>query len=165
MPTSEEKAASSAAYHAAMAPGLEIDRYWNSVVTNEPVPQKIKQLVRADLIKLWYYERYASYRQIIWLNWTADDGYRVTLGGRTDYSGHSNLKYLWNKTTACYWLQSAQEREDSVMSELKFAAIFEEWIRCDDQNIEFGHFFATPIRITSTGPAKISDIILAHKSI
>jgi hypothetical protein len=165
MPTAEERAASSAAYNVALGPGLEIDRYWNSVVTKEPIPSKIKQLVKADLIKSWHSYRYESYRQNMQINWATIDDQRITLG---DTTSHLDYSLLCNKATACYWLPSAQyllNNGERNLDKIIFAAIFEEWIRCDDQNIEFDHFFAGPIRITSTGPSTITEVIAAHQSL
>lgn len=39
------------------------------------------------------------------------------------------------------------------------------WFRHGDQSIEFGHSFANPIRIASTGPTIITDILQAHRSL
>ena len=50
---------------------------------------------------------------------------------------------------------------------LPFGSIYKEWFRYhdDEPNIEFGHFFTSPIRITSTGPETIAGILKAHKSL
>ncbi|KAF3004772.1 hypothetical protein E8E13_001730 [Curvularia kusanoi] len=46
------------------------------------------------------------------------------------------------------------------------AAIYEEWRRSFvDPNFEFGHFFATPVRITATGPSSLPEILTAHISL
>jgi len=81
------------------------------------------------------------------------------------------LKYLCNKPTAFYWLQSAQRRDASGQRTLTpgiiFAAIYEEWLRCHntEPNIEYGHFFANPVRITSTGPSTVRGVIDTHVSL
>ncbi len=48
-----------------------------------------------------------------------------------------------------------------------FAAVYEEWLRCHntEPHIEYGHFFANPVRITSTGPSTVRGVIDAHLSL
>jgi hypothetical protein len=47
------------------------------------------------------------------------------------------------------------------------AAIYDEWLRCHNPkpNIEYGHFFANPVRITPTGPSTVRGVIDAHCSL
>lgn len=52
------------------------------------------------------------------------------------------------------------------MSGSTFAAIYEAWYRSSGHpNIEFGHFFAAPVRITATGPSSLLQILKAHSSL
>lgn len=62
-----------------------------------------------------------------------------------------------------YWAHSAQESDRCPL--LIFGCIYKEWFRHDNPSIELGHFFANPIRITSTGPTTISGILEAHRSL
>ena len=62
-----------------------------------------------------------------------------------------------------YWAHSAQEEDRCPI--LIFACIYKEWFRHDHANIEFGHFFANPIRVTSTGPTTVSGVLEAHRSL
>ena len=68
-----------------------------------------------------------------------------------------------NKATMFYWAHSAQEEDRCPI--LIFACIYKEWFRHDHANIEFGHFFANPIRVTSTGPTTVSGVLEAHRSL
>lgn len=65
------------------------------------------------------------------------------------------LRKFCNKPTVFYWAPSAQINDRCRL--LPFACIYKEWFRYhnNDPNIEFGYFFAKPIRITSTGPETI----------
>jgi hypothetical protein len=82
-----------------------------------------------------------------------------------------NSKCLCNKPTAFYWLQSAQQADASGQRTqtptIIFAAIYEEWLRCHNSelNIEYGHFFGNPVRVTSTGPSTLRGPIDAHLSL
>ncbi|KAA8619107.1 hypothetical protein PtrSN002B_010903 [Pyrenophora tritici-repentis] len=77
-------------------------------------------------------------------------------------------KEMCNKPTAIYWLLSAQTGipEKFGMAGGIFATIYEEWHRSSiNPNIEFGHFFAAPVRITATGPSSLPQILQAHSSL
>jgi len=99
--------------------------------------------------------------------WTSVDRFRVVLRDVEGTVGDI-AKDLCNKPTAFYWLQSAQTgaphaREKTCMSGGVFAAIYEEWRRsCVKLDIEFGHFFAAPVRVAGTGPSSLPQILEAH---
>ncbi|KAI9738859.1 MAG: hypothetical protein M1834_008366 [Cirrosporium novae-zelandiae] len=59
--------------------------------------------------------------------------------------------------------QGAAERYENIMGD----AIYEEWLQSynAEPNIEYGHFFANPVRITSTGPSTIPGVLNAHRSL
>jgi hypothetical protein len=102
--------------------------------------------------------------------WTTNDCYRVVLRDVEGMVGDI-AKEMCNKPTTFYWLQSAQTgapdaHEKSIMSGGIFAAIYEEWHRSSvNPNIEFGHFFAAPVRIAGTGPSSLTQILEAHASL
>lgn len=102
--------------------------------------------------------------------WTSNDCYRVVLRDVEGMVGDI-AKEMCNKPTTLYWLQSAQTgaphaHKKSCMSGGIFAAIFEELHRNSvHPNIEFGHFFAAPVRITATGPSSLPQILKAHSSL
>lgn len=54
-----------------------------------------------------------------------------------------------------------------MLPRIVFAAIYEDWVRCHNgkPDIEFGHFFANPVRITPTGPTTIRSVMEAHHSL
>jgi hypothetical protein len=91
-----------------------------------------------------------------------------------DTIGHvapAQLEYVCNKPTAFYWLQSAQGTDSSgertQTPGIVYAMICGEWFRTGDikPSFEFGHFFANPIRITSTGPLTLRGVINAQLSL
>jgi len=149
----------------------EIDRHWASVVTQYPVSNELKSLVRADLKKEWHFLRVVNFRQETRIRWATTDRYRIRLDDMVGNLDPEKLSYLCNKPTAFYWLQSAQRTdatgEKNQTPKIILAAIYEEWRRCynNEPNIEFGHFFANPVRITSTGPSTVAGIIKAHRSL
>ena len=70
-----------------------------------------------------------------------------------------------NKPTFLYWAHAAQIGD--TCPGLIFGCIYKSWLRYynDELNIEFGHFFASPVRITSTGPTSVLGVLKAHKSL
>jgi hypothetical protein len=149
----------------------EIYEYWKSTVTKEPISEDLKALLRADLKKKWHFERNANLRQNMRIEWATVDDYKILLEGSTGQLRSKQLEYLCNKPTAFYWLQSAQPTVASGQRAqtpgIVFAAICGEWFRSRniERSIEFGHFFANPVRITSTGPPTVRGVIDAHLSL
>ena len=76
-----------------------------------------------------------------------------------------NLRKFCNKPTALYWTHSAQIDDRCPL--IVFGCAYKAWFRAHDNrpNIEFGRFFASPIRITSSGPATAAGILEAHRSL
>lgn len=149
----------------------EIDTYWSAAVIQEPVSDEMKALIRADLKKVWYFSRVANFRNELKTRWETTDYYRMVLKDAVGEVEPTKLKYLCNKPTAFYWLQSAQQPgstgQRTLMPKIILAAIYEEWVRCHkaEPNIEYGHFFANPVRITSTGPSTIQGVLEAHRAL
>lgn len=149
----------------------EVVEYWQSIVTKEPISEDLKALVRADLEKAWHYNRNVIFRQDMRICWVTLDSYLILLEDRIGQLAPAQLKQLCNKPTAFYFLQSAQQTdsagERTLVPRIIFAIICGEWFRTGniEPSIEFGHFFANPIRITSTGPSTIRGVIDAHLSL
>ena len=76
-----------------------------------------------------------------------------------------NLRRFCNKPTALYWTHPAQV--DGRCPLVLFGCAYKEWFRAHDNapNIKFGHFFANPIRITSSGPGTVAGILEAHRTL
>lgn len=76
-----------------------------------------------------------------------------------------NLRRFCNKSTALYWTPRAQIKRRHPL--LLFACAYKEWFRAhgNDPNIEFGAFFANPIRIALSGPRTVAGILEAHRSL
>lgn len=83
----------------------------------------------------------------------------------TKVIGRRSLGNFFNKPTTFYWAHSTQERDRCRL--WPFACIYKEWFRYydDDPDFSFGHFFANPVQITSTGPKETADICEAHRSL
>ena len=77
------------------------------------------------------------------------------------------VKNFCNKPTVLYWAFAAQRNPvEPTCSGLVFGSIYKRWFHHynNDPNVEFGHFFATPVRITSAGPTSLNGILKAHKA-
>lgn len=145
-----------------------MDSPWrNPAIVFEDLPES---LILEDLKRSWHFQREAHFRWIQKVIWTTNDCYRVVLRDVEGMVGDI-AKEMCNKPTAFYWLQSAQTgapdaAEKSNIAGKVFAAIYEEWHRSSiGPNIEFGHFFAAPVRITATGPSSLPQILRAHSSL
>ena len=150
---------------------FETDKYCASIVIEEPLSEELKALVRADLKKAWHFERLDLFRRLTNIRWTGTDHLMILLEDAFGRLEPRRLRYLCNKPTAFYWLQSALGTdaygERTLMPRMIMAAIFEEWDRCHktEPNIEYGHFFANPVKISSTGPSTIRGVIDSHLSL
>jgi hypothetical protein len=139
----------------------------NPAIVFEALP---RSLILEDLKRSWNFQREAHFRWMQKVIWTTNDNYRVVLRDVEGIVGNI-VKELCNKPTTFYHLQSAQggapdAPEKSCMSVRVFAAIYEEWHRSSvHPNIEFGHFFASPVRISGTGPSSLPQILKAHTSL
>jgi hypothetical protein len=156
-----------------MAPSVPISLNFSSR-TPSPVYPRIKEPLtpdmKAEMVKILK-EFYNSYRRetfakemkLYWLCETetlnlGDSESKIELAP-------AQLKMLCNKPTWFYWAYAARWKGRCPM--LPFGSIYKEWFRYhgDEPNIEFGHFFTCPIRITSTGPETIAGILKVHKSL
>ena len=87
----------------------DVENFWRSTITEEQLPDHLKDLVRADLEKAWYYARIENFHKAMKMKWATVDTERVVLGDTVNILDHGCLTdYLCNKPTALYWLQSAQ---------------------------------------------------------
>lgn len=150
-----------------MSTAYEYAPWRNPAIVFEELPES---LILEDLKRSWDFQREAHFRWLQKVTWTGPDHYRVVLRDVEGMVGDI-AKDMCNKPTAFYWLQSAQTGapdapEPTCMSGGTFAAIYEEWRRnFVHPNIEFGHFFAAPVRISATGPSTLSQILKAHSSL
>ncbi|KAL8704952.1 MAG: hypothetical protein Q9201_001898 [Fulgogasparrea decipioides] len=149
----------------------EINQFWRSVATEEPIAEDLKTLVRADLKEKWHFERINVFHAWIRLDWGGTDSDRLILENTVGRLHSTGLRYIFNKPTAFYVLQSAQYAGNSghryFIPGIIFAATFQEWIRSDEAgpDVGFRHFIANPIRVTPTGPSTVRGIIDAHRSL
>jgi len=150
----------------------EIEKYWSSYpMSPEPIPKELKLLVREDLKKVWYHLRFETFRTNLRVNWASLDTERSCLWNNIGRVLPRDLEYMCNKPVPFYWLQSAQALDNTgklcETPKIIFATIYEEWYRCynNDPSIEFGHFFANPIRVTGSGPSTVRGVLEAHRSI
>lgn len=126
--------------------------------------------ITEDLYKAWHFHREENCRRDQREIWKTTDHARIVLSD-TLGSVNSKAKLLCNKLTAFYYTQSVQYGrpdcpEPTQTPGIVFAALYEEWRRCDsDGNIEFGHFLANPVRITKSGPDNLQGIVKAHASL
>ncbi|KAL9609792.1 MAG: hypothetical protein Q9167_005470 [Letrouitia subvulpina] len=150
----------------------EADLYWKNIeTTTVPISQDLQELIRADLKKLWYWERLEKSRWKVKVNWYTDDTHRVVLKDETGTVTPKQFLLFCNKATAFYYLQTAHHKDSrgnmTLIPGIIFAMIAREWLQYHTfkPNIEFKHYFANPVRIATGGPSDVPGIIQAHKSL
>jgi hypothetical protein len=149
----------------------EIDEYWSSVVMEEPVSDDLKVLVRADLKKAWHFFRNVEFRENTKARWATTDYFRIFLENTVGKMELRKSKYLCNKSTAFYWLQSAQQTDAfgqriqrlKSYSRLSTKSGFDATIPSQTSSTDIS--LQTPVRITSTGPSTVRGVIDAHRSL
>lgn len=85
----------------------EVDRHWDSVVTQYLLSNELKSLVRADLKKACHFLRVDNFRGETRIRWATTDRYRIRLDDMVGNLVPEKLSHLSNKPTGFYWLQSA----------------------------------------------------------
>ena len=149
----------------------EAHSYWYNIVTLEPISAELRELIREDLQKEWHWARLENFRWRVKMNWATVDDQLVLLNDEHGAVTRKKLRLFCNKITAFYWLQTAQlysgSGERMLMPSIVFATIYREWSQYYDlqQNIEFEHYIANPVRITSNGPSTIRGVLKAHHSL
>ncbi|KAL8906886.1 MAG: hypothetical protein Q9207_001741 [Kuettlingeria erythrocarpa] len=130
---------------------------WSARPIPETLSPALKAEIRADLIEAWHFY--------------GENVERIVLNDKRGIIRLEDLRRVCNKPTACYWLQSAQVVFKGVRidpDQVTFGAMYEEWRACYPENrpnIEYGHFLANPVRITSAGPTTVSEVLDAHRSL
>ena len=148
-----------------------LEQYRRSLETKSPVAPEMKSLLKAELRSIWYEDRHHKFLAAVKLNWRRTDQYKIVLNDALGKVETHKVHYLCNKLTAFYWLPSAQQADQYGQPQwtidLITAAVYEEWYHFhkNDPPIDFQRFFASPVRITSTGPSTIAGVIVAHISI
>ena len=140
---------------------------WTHHPTEESLSSDAKEEIRSDQKDYFVsYRRDGIFRMGTKFSWT---GERMALILNTPEPTKGldpkQPKSIFNKPTLLYWATSAQR--GNTCPSLPFACIHKEWFRYhnNEPDIEFGHFFANPVRITCTGPSTIEGIIEAHRSV
>ena len=148
------------------------DRYWRQIETTTiPISQNLRELIRADLKKYWYFKRLENSRWRVKVNWNTDDTQLVLFENETGTVTPEQILHFCNKATALYYLQTAYHDnafgKKTLIPGMIFAIIGREWLRyyASKPNIEFGYYVANPVRVATGGPSDIYGIIQAHKSL
>ncbi|KAI9700644.1 MAG: hypothetical protein M1836_002013 [Candelina mexicana] len=142
-----------------------------SLTERESLSDDLKAQVRADLKLTWQLRRLYDALDIVRRHWMTTNDPIIILGDHIDNKELKKAKKLCNKLTAFYWMQSAQivlaNGEKDIPRCVIYEAISGEWLRCHNNkpNIEFEHFFANPVKITSSGPSTVHGVCSAHLSL
>lgn len=131
-------------------------------------PTEEASRLRLELINDYHYKRESTYRRDMKHLWISE--YMYTLKNTMVHLravGPLSLKRFCNKLTTLYYYPSAQEGGRVSCDTLVFACILKKWNTCHNErpHLDFGHFLANPIRLTSTGPTTIPDILSAHQTL
>ena len=121
--------------------------------------------LRAELRMSYFVDRQGTIGRDIKNHWTSDIYMDKVVDPMPVLRFHRrNLEPLCNKPTMLYWELSAQKPDQPYCSGFIFACIYKFWFRFHDNapDIDFGRFFAHPIRITPTGPQTIPEILKLH---
>ena len=121
--------------------------------------------LRAELKTEYLVERQLIFGRDMRDYWTSDRGMDKVVDPIPVLRFHRwNLEPLCNKPTMLYWELSAQRKSPPYCSSFTFACIYKFWFRFHNYapEIDFGKFFAHPIRITETGPQTIPEILKTH---
>ena len=120
--------------------------------------------LRADLKKHYLHVQEAQFEGDLKYTWNGGSwmSAMTTLTPEILYDG--TLGNLCNKATVFYWSLSAQNPRTNLCPRLVFADIYKTWWHCHDTrpDIDHGRFFTFPIRLTSTGPRTIPELLQAH---
>lgn len=153
----------------------QINKYWDDIPTIEPISDHLKALVREDLMKKWHYLRNDEFRRTMRLNWSSLDSEKIVLEDAIGQLKPRELKYLCNKATAAYILPLSARLANAPIDTcgvpgILFQIVCGEWFQIGrisnvEPSIEFGHFFANAVRVTSTGPSTVRGVIDAHLSL
>ena len=153
--------------------------------TGESVSDDLKALIREDLKESWNSTVDRGFRMTTKARWTSVDSRRMVLEDPAGSISTGNLHCIYNKPTSMYWMQSGQITnncgEKNGIPGIVFGAIHETWNECYDfkgciafidnfkelgvPEVEYTHFLANPVKITTTGPSTIRSIVNAHLSI
>lgn len=138
---------------------------------HNPLNSEMRAKVATKLKQQYIVEEDTIFGRQIKVNWATDFGEDI---GTTKLKhsitpatvvGKWTLQRFLNKPTALYLAYSAQKRD--ACSSILFACIYKDWFHhhADNPKFGYGHFFANPSQINSTGPKTIADICKAHKSL
>lgn len=133
---------------------------------NEPLTSTMREETRTQLRKYWHEMRGAEFCGSLKWAWTSDSNHMLSIDSSLksgDAVESRLLRKFYNKPTTLYWAHSAQLYDRCPR--FIWGCICKEWFRCHDSEprMNFEHFFANPIRITSTGPTTIFGILEAHE--
>ncbi|KAK0507113.1 hypothetical protein JMJ35_010571 [Cladonia borealis] len=131
-------------------------------------PTEEASRLRLELINYYHHDREYTYRRDMRYIWLSE--YMYTLKYTTVHPRVVTallLKRFCNKLTILYYSPSAQGRGRVECDTLVFACILKKWNTCHNgrPHIDFGHFLANPVRLTSTGPTTRPAILSAHQAL
>ena len=151
---------------------------WNSgtqtnFVMTESISDELREKVRLDLRKEWYFSRLQfNFRRIKQYQWVLFAQYRAKLNSEFgEIDTQLEARDFCNKPSGFYWsrdlLTAGPRGQNTTPNNAIFASIFGEWHRLYDNqpNLDFEHFVADPIEVTEEGPDAIRGIIKAHISL
>lgn len=156
--------------HESLAPFHEqVNASWESSVTlplDEPLTSKLREEIKLELRRYWHEIREEKFCTSLKWAWTSDTDYMLSVDSllKSENTIKSRqLERFYNKPTTLYWAHSAQKSDRCPR--FIWGCIYKEWVRYHDYKpkMDFEHFFANPIRIISTGPTTISDIVETHE--
>lgn len=125
----------------------------------EPLGSELREEMRKELRRSWYTSRESLFSEESRRSWTScPAGYMLSTNGSASASHPvypSRLLRFCDKPTVLYWAHSAQM--DYHCPRFIWGCTYKEWFRCYNRapRLDFEHFIANQVCITSTGPTTI----------
>ena len=139
---------------------------WSRCPTKEPLSHHMKDSVRIKLKDYYRWCREQYFREEMEGCWRIPPWILQIDSSSSPLLSPAQLKRLCNKSTVFYWMRAAQTNTGHCRNIIG-ACVYKQWFRYYHglPNIEQHHFFACPVRISSTGPTTIAGVVQAHESL
>jgi hypothetical protein len=120
--------------------------------------------VRQELQRSWHHEKkYYDFPRARSAEWEISP---LPLGPDPWKIDLYDVRKICNKLTCFYWKESGQDRGFHC-NLLPLVGIYKEWFHLHDDkpDLDYGRFFANPVKITPGGPTTVAGILEAHRSL
>lgn len=134
---------------------------WAKLPTEEPMSPNLRATVREQLKSAYYMRHINSYRKSLMFEWSE--------AGTPLESPLIQLDRpirVLNHLAPLYWMPSATKDKDPISTiMMELTCIFKEWFKCHEKEpyIEGVNFPAVLLRVHSSGPTTVQELLAFHK--